>query len=152
MTEPGSQPGTPDGSWAPASGSTAATGDAGWAPLQNAPAAPPEKKGLKKILPVVGSVAAFGIVAAGWLTGGFGFGEPEVGNCVQMKGETSFDVVDCGEDEAEYKIVGIEDKQMDYDEYMADDSLCASYEKSEYVLWTGAVEAEPGTVYCAEPI
>src|SRR5687768_12827827 len=29
MTDPGSQPGTPDGSWAPASGSSAATGDAG---------------------------------------------------------------------------------------------------------------------------
>ena len=153
MTDPGygSQPGTPDGSWAPAAGSSAATGDAGWAPQQHAPA-PAEGKGLKKALPIVGSIAAFGIVAAGWLTGGFGFGEPEVGDCVQTVGESDFDVVDCGSGDAESRIIGIEESEVTYDEFMADDSLCASFEKTEYVLWTGAVETEPGKVWCTEPV
>jgi hypothetical protein len=153
MTDPGSQPGTPDGSWVPPhqGAGNAATGDAGWAPQQDAPAAAAEKKGLKKILPVVGSVAAAGIVGVGALTGGFGFGDPEVGDCVQSVGETEFEVVDCGSGDAESRIIGIEEKEVTYDEFMADDSLCASFEKTGYVLWTGAVESEPGTVWCTEP-
>jgi hypothetical protein len=151
MTDPGSHPGTPDGSWAPGSGSSAATGDAGWAPQQAAPV-PAEKKGLKKVLPIVGSVAAAGIVAAGWFTGGFGFGEPKVGDCVQTVGETEFEVVDCGSGEAENRIIGIEKSEVTYEEFMADDSLCASFEKTEYVLWTGTVETEPGKVWCTEPV
>lgn len=154
MTDPGygSQPGTPDGSWTPATGGSTATGDAGWAPLQDAPAAPAEKKGLTKVLPVVGAIAAAGVIGAGALTGGFGFGDPSVGDCVQSVGETEFEVVDCGSNEAENRIVGIEEEQVTYDEFMADDSLCASFEKTQYLLWTGAVETEPGTVYCTEPV
>ena len=152
MTDPGSQPGTPDGGWAPAPGGHAATGDAGWAPQQDASAAPAGKKGLKKLLPAVGSVAAAGIVGVGALTGGFGFGDPEVGDCVQMQGETSFEVVDCGSGDAESRIVGIEDEEVNYAEFMADDSLCTSFEKTEYVLWTGELETEPGTIYCTEPV
>jgi hypothetical protein len=152
MTDPGSQPGTPDGSWAPASGSSAATGDAGWAPQQETPAAPAEKKGLKKVLPVVGSIAAAGIIGAGALTGGFGFGAPSVGDCVQTVGETDFEIVDCGSGDAESRIVGIEEEEVTYDEFMADDALCSSFEKTEYLLWEGAVETEPGTVYCTEPV
>lgn len=149
MTEPTSHPGTPDGSWAPASGSSAATGDAGWAPQQDTPA---EKKGLKKFLPYVGAIAGAGILGVSALNGGFGMGEPEVGNCVRTVGETDFEVVDCESGDAESRIVGIEDEEVTYDEFMADDSLCASFDKTEYVLWTGAVESEPGTVYCTAPV
>ena len=155
MTDPGSHPGTPDGSWDPASGSSAATGNAGWAPLQDAPAAPAEKKGLKKVLPIVGTVAAVGIAAASWLTGGFGSGEPEVGDCVAMKGETSFDVVDCGADEAEYKIVGIQDEELnwpDFEEAAAVDQVCQDFATWEVALWIGDLETEPGTIYCSESV
>jgi hypothetical protein len=154
MTDPGygSQPGTPDGSWTPPAGGQATTGDAGWAPRPETPAPPAEKKGMKKVLPVVGSVAAAGIIGAGALTGGFGFGDPEVGDCVQTVGEADFEVVDCGSGEAESRVVGIEDRKVDYAEFMADDTLCSSFEKTEYVLWTGELETEPGTVYCTEPV
>ena len=159
MTDPGSgsQPGTPDGSWVPPhqGAGQAATGDAGWAPQQDAPAAPAETKGLKKILPAVGSIAAAGIVGVGALTGGFGFGDPEVGDCVQMKGETSFDVVDCGADEAEYKIVGIHDEELNwpaFEEAAAVDEVCQDFATWEVALWIGDLETEPGTIYCSESV
>ena len=149
MTDPGSgaspsgsQPGTPggapQGTWTP--------------PPPATPVAQPEKKGLKKVLPLVGSIAAAGIVGVGALTGGFGLGDPEVGDCVQMQGDTSFDVVDCGSGDAESRIVGVEEQEMNYAEFMADDSACSSFEKTEYVLWVGELETEPGTVYCTEPV
>ncbi len=149
MTDPTSHPGTPDGSWTPGSGSSAATG---WAPQQDAPA-PAEKKGLKKLLPYVGAIAGAGILGVSALNGGFfGFNATEVGDCVKSTGETAFEVVDCGSDDAESRVVGIEDKEVNYDQFMADDSLCASFEKTEYLIWEGELESEPGTVYCTEPV
>jgi hypothetical protein len=156
MTDPGSgahssgsQPGTPDGAWTPPAGPVlglAATADAGWAPQQEAPA---KQKGLRKILPIVGSVVAAGVIGVGAL--GLGFGDPEVGDCVQTKGDTDFDVVDCGASEAEYKIVGIEDKQQTYPDFMADENVCAGFAQAEMALWMGA-DTEEGTAYCAEPV
>ena len=51
-----------------------------------------------------------GVVGLGTLGGWLGGGDPEVDDCVQMQGATSFDVVDCGSSEAEYRVVGIEDE------------------------------------------
>ena len=136
MTEPGSgahpyggQPGAPD--------------------AVSAPAAP--KKGLRKWLPIGGSVVAAGIIAASAL--GFGLGDPEVGDCVKLTGDTSFDVVDCGADEAEYRIVGVEKEeltQVDLQSKIDDDSVCADFPNWEVALWNGDMETEPGTVYCTE--
>jgi hypothetical protein len=85
MTYPG-----PDGPAAPGENSSGAT-----AAVQPPAEAPAEKSGLKKWLPIGGSVAVAGVVAASWLTGGFGPGEPAVGDCGKTTGETSFEVVDC---------------------------------------------------------
>jgi hypothetical protein len=145
MTDPGSRPGTPDAGWAP-------TQDA---PAPAAPAAPTEKKGLKKVLPYVGSIAAAGILGAGALTGGFGFGDPAVGDCVQMQGETSFDVVDCAGDEAEYKIVGIHGEELTWPEFEAAasvDEVCQDFATWEVALWIGDLETEPGAIYCSESV
>ena len=65
-------------------------------PAQPAAEAPAEKSGAKKWLPIAGSVAAVGVLGVGSMTGWFGIGDPKVGDCVQMQGETSFEVVDCG--------------------------------------------------------
>jgi len=89
---------------------------------------------------------AVGIVGAGAL--GLGFGDPEVGDCVQLTSDTEFDVVDCGAGEAEYKIVGIAAEDITYPDYMADDDLCSTVVDTEVVLWFGA-DADPGTAYCA---
>ena len=84
MTHPGTdypapgQPGTPDSAWA-------------------APQAEPEKKsGAKKWASLAGTVVVAGVGGAYALTGGFGIGDPKVDDCVQMKGNTDFEVVDCG--------------------------------------------------------
>ena len=145
----GSQPGSPDG-WVPPSQGAAAgqagTTDAGWAPPRYGTPVEQRKSGGRKWLSIGGSVVAVGIVGAGAL--GLGFGDPEVGDCVQLTSDTGFDVVDCGAGEAEYKIVGIAAEDITYPDYMADDDLCSTVVDTEVVLWFGA-DADPGTAYCA---
>jgi hypothetical protein len=116
-------------------------------------AAPAPKKGLAKFLPIAGSVAVAGVLGAGQLTGWFGVaaGAPEVGDCIQLTGDNSFEVVECGGDTAEYSIVGIEAEQQTYAEFLVDVDSCAGFATTEYVLWSGESETEPGDVYCAGP-
>jgi hypothetical protein len=91
-----------------------------------------------------------GIVGLGSLVG---FADPEVGDCVQMAGDTDtdVDVVDCGSAEAEYRIVGIEGDERTYPAFLADPGTCADFASTEVALWIGELETEPGTVLCAEP-
>ena len=154
MSDPGSgafpsgaQPGTP---WAPptpgAPAAQAGTTEAGWAPPEYGPPVEPRTGGLRTWLSIGGSVAAVGLIGAGAL--GFGFGDPEVGDCVQLTSDTGFDVVDCGASEAEYRIVGVAAEDITYPDYMADDDLCSAVADTEVVLWSGA-DPDPGTAYCA---
>ena len=135
------QPGTPEGAWA--------------AP-QDAPQAQPEKKtGAKKWASLAGTIAVAGVGGAYALTGGFGIGDPKVDDCVQMKGQTDFEVVDCGSAEAEYKIVGIHDEELTYPDFEAAaavDEVCQKFQTWEVALWIGDLETEPGTIYCSEPV
>jgi hypothetical protein len=105
----------------------------------------------KTWLRVGAPIAVAGVVGLGTLGGWLGWGDPEVDDCVQMRGATSFDVVDCGSSEAEYRIVGIEDEPMDYPAFMADPDVCTGFESTEVALWIGGLEIKPGTVFCAEP-
>jgi hypothetical protein len=139
MTYPG--PDVPSTPGEQPSGATAAA--------QAPAAAPAEKSGLKKWLPIGGSLAVAGVVAASWLTGGFGPGEPEVGDCGKATGETSFEVVDCDAEGAEFKIVGIQDGKQSYQEFEKDENSCSAFPKWEVALWSGEM-TEEGTVYCAE--
>ena len=140
MTYPG--PDVPSTPGEQPSGATAAP--------QPPAAAPAEKSGLKKWLPIAGPIVAAGVVAAGWL-GGFGLGEPEVGDCGKTTGETSFEVVDCDDKAAEFKIVGIQDGEQSYQEFEKDANSCSEFPKWEVALWSGEM-TEEGTVYCAEGI
>jgi hypothetical protein len=67
--------------------------------------APAGKSKAKKIASIAGAVVIAGGLGAWRLTGGFA-DDPGVGDCVQMQGETSFDVVDCSSADAQYTIVG----------------------------------------------
>jgi hypothetical protein len=119
-----------------------------WAPPQGtAPAA----GGVRRLLRVGVPVAVAGVVGLGTLGGWLGRGDPAVGDCVQMVGATSFDVVDCDSAESEYRIVGIEDEEMDHPSFMADPDTCLAFASTEVALWIGGLETEPGTVFCAEP-
>jgi hypothetical protein len=111
-------------------------------------AAAPAPSRAKKVLGVVGSVVVAGVAAASWF--GLGASTPEVGDCVAAEGDASFDVVDCGGDDAEHRVVGIEPEEMTYEAYMADDGLCAGFDTAQMVLWVGE-EGSDGTVLCAEP-
>jgi hypothetical protein len=71
-----------------------------------------------------------------------------------MASETDFDVVDCGADEAEMKIVGIDEQEMTRSEFdeAPIEAVCADFASTEYALWIGDMVTEPGTIYCTEPV
>jgi hypothetical protein len=123
-----------------------------WAPPTGYPAQQPAKSGWKKWLRAGGPLLIAAVVGIGSTTGWFGLTDPKVGDCVQMKGETSFDVVDCGSAKAEYKIVGIDKKDRNWGDFNSDDSVCAAFPKAEVALWVGDAQTEPGKVYCSNPI
>jgi hypothetical protein len=114
------------------------------------PQAQPQKKsGAKKWASLAGTVAVVGVGAAYTLTGGFGLSDPKVNDCVHMKSETDFEVVECSSDEADAKVVGIEDEKKTEAEFMADDNFCSAFEKAEGGLWyQNGMITEKGTVYC----
>ncbi len=159
-TQPASEPGArapqQEGPWAPQQQQPGA-----WYPPQQQPGAwyPPQSGasaapgaatgGLKKWLRIGLPIAVVGVVGLGSFVG---FADPEVGDCVQMAGDTDFDVVDCGSAEAEYRIVGIEGDEQTYPAFMADPDTCVDFASTEVALWIGALETEPGTVFCAEPV
>ena len=141
MTEPGYPP--------PASPPTAAAPPPYAPGIPTAdPAAAPAPSRAKKWLGAAGSIVVAGVAAASW----YGLGAtPEVGDCVAAEGEASFEVVDCDGGGAQHRVVGIEEAEMSYDEYMADDTLCAGFATTEQVLWVGETGMD-GTVLCAEPV
>jgi hypothetical protein len=116
---------------------------------QPAAATPAQKSGAKKWLAIAGPVLVAGVLGAGALTGWFGIGDPNVGDCIQFQGETDWEVIDCGADEAEAKIVGIQDGKQTEDEFTADESSCSEFETAEGALWlSGSMITEKGSVYC----
>ena len=118
------------------------------------PAQPEKKSGAKKWASLAGTVVVVGAGAAYSLTGGFGANDPKIDDCVQMKGDTDFDVVDCDSGDAEMKIVGIDDQEMTRPDFEAAaiEDVCADFPATEYVLWIGDMMTEPGTIYCTEPV
>jgi len=141
MTHPGTdhpapgQPGTPDSAWA-------------------APQAEPEKKsGAKKWISLAGTVAVAGVGGAYFLTGGFGIGDPKVDDCLHMKSESDFEVVACDDSNADAKVVGIEDKKLTEDEFMADPATCSAFPTAEGAVWSqSGMITEKGTVYCVAAV
>jgi hypothetical protein len=125
-----------------------------WGPDQQQLATPPvpapagKSKG-KKIASIAGAVA--GGLGAWRLTGGFA-DDPGVGDCVQMQGETSFDVVDCSSADAQYKIVGKDEKKQSYESFQADDSVCSGFAEAEAAFWTEDAIGADGTTWCAVPV
>ena len=125
----------------------------GWMPPQGGatPYGQPEQKGgaAKKVLLAVGGVLV-ALVAVGLLFTMLGAGDPEVGDCVANFAGEEVEVVDCDAAEAEGRIVGIDEQELDYQEFM-DQEVCLEFETAVGAIWVGADEAQPGTIYCAEP-
>ena len=137
---PGQQPGQP--------GVPGQPGLPGQLPV---PPQPAQKSGVKKLLAIGGPILVAGVVGVRAL-GLFGGGDPEVGDCIKESGKTSWDVVDCGSDDAQYKVVGIEEKKQTQAEFEADENSCSGFPATEIVLWSGLAPEDDGTVFCAEPV
>jgi hypothetical protein len=108
---------------------------------------PPSK--LKKIAGIAVPVVAAGVAGASWLGIG-GAGAPEVGDCIQTQGTSDYEVVDCSDAAAQYRVAGVEAETYTEAEFDADDTVCAGFASTEVVLWYGDVGLD-GTVLCAEP-
>jgi hypothetical protein len=123
-------------------------GQPAWQPPQ--PEAAPKSRA-KKVMAIGGPIVGAAVVGVASLTGFFGVSDPEVGDCVKQSGAESWDVVDCGSDEAQYKVVGQDEKQLTYPEFQSSSDICSSFATAEYSLWIGP-DGNLGTVYCAEPL
>src|SRR3954470_23085173 len=88
------QPGTPEGS--------------AMSELPPEQAQPAQKSGAKKWASLAGTIVVVGAGAAYTLTGGFGIGDPSVGDCLHLKSETDFSQVSCDDSDADAKVVGID--------------------------------------------
>lgn len=82
----------------------------------------------------------------------FGADDPEVGDCAQPQGAERFEVVDCDSAEAQFTIVGKDGAKRSYEEFQADDSVCASFATAERALWTEDGVGGDGTTWCAVPV
>ncbi|WP_116450256.1 hypothetical protein [Blastococcus litoris] len=136
---PAPQPGTRDGAWAPPQGAG-----------PTAPYAEPQQSSGKKWLKIGAPIVGAGIVGFGAL-GLFGAGDPEVGDCVRMVSDTEFESADCASDEAEFKVVGIDEQEMTRSEFDAAsvEDICVDFASTEVALWIGDMVTDPGTIYCA---
>ncbi|HEX2075964.1 MAG TPA: hypothetical protein VHF92_19470 [Geodermatophilus sp.] len=133
------------GAWnAPAPGGAP---QAGW----GSPAGAPAPSSGKKWAGIAGTVAAVGVAGLVAL-GGFGLGDPEIGDCVKTTGATSFEAVDCDDSTAEARIVGVEGEEQTYAAFQADPDSCVEFPTATLALWIGAEVTEDGTIYCAEPV
>jgi hypothetical protein len=113
--------------------------------------APPQPSKAKKVLRVAGPLVVAGVAGASWLGLGGG-GVPEVGDCGKPSGDDSFEVVDCGSDEAQFRVVGVEDEKMTQAEYEVDTTACTGFPTAEQILWVGDEFGLDGTVLCAGPV
>jgi hypothetical protein len=143
--------GGPQPGWAPPGGQPPPDQPPG-APYQgwNAPqpgAGGSSGSGKKILLAVVGVlvVAAVGLGAWFLLSGP---GEPSVGDCISVTADGQAETADCDSSDARFKVIGKQDGQQTYEEYLADDSTCADVEGTVQAVWYGD-KGEKGTVYCA---
>ncbi|SDE68652.1 hypothetical protein SAMN05660485_01536 [Blastococcus fimeti] len=108
----------------------------------------------KKWFGIAGGVVVAGVVGASAL-GLFGAGSSEVGDCIKTTSDTEYETVDCSSDEAQFKIVGIDDQEMTYKDFedAPVEDICVDFaDETEYALWEGEMVTEPGTIYCAGPV
>ena len=113
--------------------------------------APKPASKVKKVLGVAGPVLVAAVAGASWLGLG-GSGVPEVGDCAAPDGDDSFQVVDCGSGEAQFRVVGVEEEKMTQAEYEVDVTACSGFPTAEQVLWVGDEFGLDGTVLCAESV
>ena len=148
--QPGAQPfgGQPSGGWGrPGPGMPGGQGFPP-GPGMPPPAAPAGRSRKARLGGAIGAVVIAGGVAVATVSG---FGDPEVGDCVQPVG-VSFETVDCDDAEARVRIIGVVDGEMSEAEFDADPNPCEDFPTATSALWQQEAAGTDGTVYCAEDI
>lgn len=150
MSHPGPD-GTPEGQQ-PA----AAQPVGGWVPppAGATPGGRPEEKGggaSKALLAGAGVLVA--VVVVGLLVSMRGPAAPVVGDCMRNPVGSEVEIVDCDSAEAEARIVGADEQEIDHTEFEKPETIvCAGFPEALNAIWVGNDREEPGTIYCAEPV
>ncbi len=109
----------------------------------------PQKKRPRRWLTLLGPVLVVLVVLLS-LVQFLGGGDPETGDCIQQSGDSDFETVDCGSDEAEYRIVGTDADMTGITFDLTDPGeLCLDFPEATAVFWYGSSSESDGTVYCA---
>ncbi len=108
------------------------------------------KKGfqLKKFLTSIGIAIVVIVLGIMWRTGVFDSPSMKVGDCVQQTGSDSVKVVDCGSADAQYKVLGIKEKQSQSAGRLG---ACNDWPDTTSIYWEGRNTAS-GTVYCLQQV
>jgi hypothetical protein len=115
---------------------------------------PPQqsKGGAGKWIAIIGGVVVVVVVAivAFALIGG---ATPDVGDCLREDG-LNLATVDCGDSEAAWRLVGIQEGTQTQEEYIADPNTCSEFPESTQYFWIGDVEDadSEGEVYCVTAV
>jgi hypothetical protein len=85
------------------------------------------------------------VLAFAFLVGG----DPEVGDCLEEDSQ-ELSVVDCDDSAAEWKLLGVQEGEQSYDEYLADPETCSAFPEAVQSYWIGenGDESGQGVVYC----
>jgi hypothetical protein len=109
----------------------------------------PQKQRSRRWLTLLGPVLVALVVVLS-LIQFLGGGDPEAGDCIQQSGGSDFETVDCGSDEAEYRIVGTDADMTGVTFDLTDPGeLCVDFPETTAVFWYGSSNESDGTVYCA---
>ncbi len=115
----------------------------GWAPP------PTSKSKVGKWAAIAGGILALlviGLVALAFLGGG----DPEVGDCLSEENQ-ELSVVDCDDADAAWRLVGIQEGEQSYDEYLEDPATCEDFlPETTQSFWVGenGDQSGQGVVYC----
>lgn len=112
---------------------------------------PPRRSGSGRLIGIVAGVVV--VVAVAVLLFVFaGAGDPEAGDCVHRAADEDIETVDCGDADADYRIVGVDTAHDDYTsaQYYADDSTCTQFSGVTQQVWIGDGSGSDatGTIYC----
>ena len=133
--QPGSFPPPPPGQYPQQQGG-------GWTPE------PPKSGGAGKWIGIGAAVLAVLVVViiALALLGG---GTAEAGDCLRDDGG-ELTKVDCDDDTAEWRVLGVQEGEQTYDEYLNDPETCVDFPTTTQSFWLGENEDQTGNgiVYC----
>ena len=85
------------------------------------------------------AVVVIALLAFVFLAGG----DPEVGDCLEEDGQ-QLAVADCDDSAAAWKLIGIQDGEQSYDEYIDDPETCSEFPAAVQSFWIGENGDETG--------